>query len=319
MRTVGGPEKNRVVLVDGNNLIYKAFFAFQAPAERLGLRMRVATDGTQTNVVFGFISFLNRLLAKLEYSEIIVCFDGVSAERLKIDPAYKSHRANAEFSVKTYNGLTGLVELLLKLGVRVAFDKDYESDDLIATYVANFPDHIKYIISDDKDFFQLLSNRRTVVLRPSDPELRPIDYDASIKIWSSLNKGTHPGVVPESVRMFKALCGDSSDGIKGIPRFKKKVAAELATSRTIDQLPSTLSFCKDSKIKQTVIDNYDLIKRNYGLTGFFHHPNLSKCIQSSERNFSEARKFAEERLGIDDLEIGAFLRHMTVSVPVMDI
>lgn len=274
MRTVGGMETRRNILIDGNNLLHRVFHS--------SVSSRFKITGEISGLASGFIYFLNSWIPDMGgFSEINVFFDGYPKKRKDIFPEYKSGR-NSEFSssqnlLSMSSEINILNEALKSLGVNVYVSPDDEADDLIASFIHTHPHEINIIVSEDKDFFQLLTNPRTVLYKASLPSGRRfIDAQESSLYWKVLNGGSHPEVSPSQVRMFKSLCGDSSDNIDGIPRLRKKLAIKLCNSSSYDDiLQCDLSSFSD-KERELILASGEKIKRNLSLVSFFTNIDINE-------------------------------------------
>ncbi len=323
MRLIGGSETQRFVLVDGNNILHKAHYVYETLVSRSGGVLTTSKDGFNTGTIYGFVKMLNSYLKKIKhYSKVYVFFDGVSGVRRSLDPEYKSNRNIDDKSVSSINtsGLDALKEVLRLLGVNICYDPWFESDDLIYSFCVEHPQSIRMIISDDKDFFQLLTDPRIVVYRPCDHEFSPIDAEKSESVWGKINQGKHPPISPGAVRLFKSICGDPSDNIKGIKGFRKSIGADLAKSMDIDGLKVRLANYPDVKVRDQVLSHMDVVSRNFSLAGFYRHDNVQGVTLTAKRSLSEARNYLQEYLSIYDLSFDGFNSNVNIpAVPVMEV
>lgn len=195
------------LLVDANNVGYAALFA-------LG---DLSFNGMETGVVFGFLSRVLRLTKVFDTDEFIFCWDSRQRYRNLIYPDYKENRKKKLIGKKAddfraafeqFNLLRKVI--LPRMGFRNVFHQaGYEADDLIAWTVARFPDK-NVIISNDSDFWQLLYEHRKCYVRTYDIRKKKLftcgDF---VKGWY--------GLTPDRWAEMKAIMGDTSDGIKGVP------------------------------------------------------------------------------------------------------
>ena len=207
-------------LVDGGNLLWRAAHSHPAPF--------AATDGRDLTPLFRFITKLRQAVGTYGvFAECIVCFDGAEAwkERVELDATYKGNRS---YETKDLSFMGWLPEIRAGLdcaGVANIEIADSEADDVIATLIARAGRPAR-ILSTDRDYFQLISPATSVI----NPKARPplTDEAAVLKQY---------GVTPAQWCDFRALAGDPSDGIGGVPGIgMQRAAALLHRGRTIDDL-----------------------------------------------------------------------------------
>lgn len=286
------------ILVDGNNLLHRAHAVF---VERTPDPMRSA-QGYPTGLVYGFLSMLADWVPSIASpTRMAVFFDGIPRRRLAMDPTYKLKEETAlRFSgpsirlsdgFEAANDLEVLKHLLCLLGADVYRHPDEEADDLIATYVTSRSDDLHVIISSDRDFYQLFTvSGRVVIYRPGVPGNRFFDAERAAE---DLEKKYGAPLGPSDIRMFKALTGDPSDGIEGIPRLRRKVAASVSSHRDIESLYasglpgfSAAERTKAVELKDRVSLNWDLIGLRQDLDlastrtpGSYDHSTISRILR----------------------------------------
>jgi DNA polymerase-1 len=207
-------------LVDGGNLLWRAAHSHPAPF--------AATDGRDLTPLFRFITKLRQAVGTYGvFAECIVCFDGADAwaQRVEVDAAYKSNR---DYEAKDLSFMGWLPEIRAALdcaGVANIEAADSEADDVIATIVTGAGRPAR-ILSTDRDYFQLISPTVAVV----NPKARPPLTDEAAVL-------SQYGVRPDQWCDFRALAGDQSDGIAGVPGIgMTRAAALLAGGRSVDDL-----------------------------------------------------------------------------------
>lgn len=298
MRRVGGGETARHVLVDGNNVLHKAHYVFVESRLSRGLPLLSTPDGFPTGVIHGFLDMLGSWLRDMApFTSLNVFFDGRPTRRKAADSGYKAGRdessvRNARMSdasgpprqlpggAVVRNELEALAHVLPLLGASVYHHPDEESDDLIASFCASRPEAVKVIVSSDKDFFQLLSDPRTVCYVPGSDGDRFYDAERSAQYWERL-KSVRLRIEPRQVRMFKALCGDSSDAIRGVPKLRKKAALPLCHLGSIDEvLRSGLPGFSTAE-RETTASMADRLRLNLELVSLRTDIDLSGCLTSA--------------------------------------
>ena len=269
----------RHILIDGNNLLHRAFHVFVAGdgAPRLS-----SDSGYPTGMIYGPLSMLADWMPTLGRFDAVHFFrDGVPSRRRAMDPEYKRREPDRVVlgdlpdrgtmlsdGFEAKSEVDVLLHVLQLLGVSMYADSGEEADDLIASFIKRHPDDVHVIISSDKDFFQLLSNPRVVIYRPGSNGPRLLDAEGAEKHWATLNGGKHPPIPSESVRMFKSLCGDPSDNVPGVPRLRKKVVDSAIVGRdSVDKLAAAgwpgFSDTERSRAQEMI----DRVRLNWRLVG----------------------------------------------------
>lgn len=213
-------------LIDGHALAYRSYFALTAGGggERLQTSSGEPTAGT-----FGFASILLRLLEKEQPEFLAVAFDTGKTFRNDLFPAYKATRA------KMPDDLRPQVERIRKLvdafHIPRLEQEGVEADDVLGSMAVQAVEKgmgVK-IITGDRDLLQLV-NDRVIVNLPGAKMSEAKDY-TSVEVQESL------GVLPSQVVDYKALVGDHSDNIPGVPGVGEKTAVTLlAEFQTLDDI-----------------------------------------------------------------------------------
>lgn len=208
-------------LVDGNNLLWRAAHGYRAPF--------AATDGRDLTPLFRFITLLRRALGTYGlFSECVVCFDGADAwsKRLDVDASYKSNRRYENADLSFMGWLPEIRAALDCAGVVSIEVADSEADDVIATLISRAHPRKVRVLSTDRDYYQLVSPSTTVV---SPKERPPLVTETTLV--------ARYGVSASQWCEFRALAGDPSDGIPGLPGVgMKRAAAMLAGGKTLEDL-----------------------------------------------------------------------------------
>ena len=198
-----------IVLVDASPYLFRAFFSLP--------KSIVDTGGRPVNAVYGFATFVARLIADEKPSHIAVAFDRHFNQSFRNDyyPAYKAHR---DASPKELDAqVDPAVEVTQALGCATFIDERYEADDIIATIIDRTHEagESYTIVSSDKDLAQLVNDRVTLI----DPA-RGLRFDAA-------GVKEKFGVRPDQIIDFLALAGDAVDNIPGVAGVGPKTAAQL--------------------------------------------------------------------------------------------
>ncbi|MBI4734263.1 MAG: hypothetical protein HY779_05585, partial [Rubrobacteridae bacterium] len=204
--------KKKIILIDGNSLVYRAFFALPTTL--------ATTKGQITNAVYGFTSMLIKLVKDERPDILITAFDmGKATFRHEEYEEYKAHRQ------PTPNDLISqfpLVKQLLKaMDIPVFEMEGFEADDILATLASKAAEiHCEVVVvTGDRDAFQLIDRHvRIMTTRKGISDIVVYDREKVIEKY---------GVTPEQLTDYLALKGDPSDNIPGVPGIGEKTAAKL--------------------------------------------------------------------------------------------
>lgn len=210
------PDMIQNVVVDGHNLAYRCFHAMNAP----GAKVLTDKQGRPTSIIHGVLKSLGALQKKFPGAQIYVCWDGSSQRRKSLCAEYKANRA--ERSLDTFQ-MDYLKETLPSLGVAQAYHPEEEADDVIAGLIrGRLAGQNNVMLSTDHDFMQLVT-RTDILMTPKVGPKQEVLYDPD-KVVSEY------GVDPSKMVHLRAMLGDTSDNLKGIPRVPTKVLASLVNA-----------------------------------------------------------------------------------------
>jgi DNA polymerase-1 len=202
-----------VMLIDGNSLTYRAFFAL--PTDM------ATASGQVTNAVFGFTSMLINLMKDHHPDGIAVAFDLPQPTfRHEFVDGYKAGRAETPDILRQQMGLVRQVVDALK--IPVVSVPTFEADDVLATLATQGRDRGEdvLVVSGDRDVYQLVEDPYVKVLYVRRGVSDIVKYDeAGIK--------ERTGVTPAQYPEYAALRGDPSDNLPGVPKVGEKTAAKL--------------------------------------------------------------------------------------------
>ena len=211
--TSSGPaHSERLLLLDGHSLAYRAFFAL--PAENFS-----TTTGQPTNAVYGFTAMLINVLRDEKPTHIAVAFD--RSEPTFRHEQYVEYKANRRETPADFRSQLSLIfEVLDALGIRRLSVAGYEADDLIATLAtqAAAEDMGVLIVTGDRDVLQLVSDDVTVLMtRRGISDMTRFTPEAVKEKY---------GLTPAQYPDFAALRGDPSDNLPSIPGVGEKTASK---------------------------------------------------------------------------------------------
>jgi DNA polymerase-1 len=234
------PPAPKLYLIDGHSLAFKAYYAI-----RQGL---TSPDGRPTGAVYGFLRMLLKCLDDWKPERLAVVFDaGKPTFRKELYDAYKANRQAppADFP----DQMRWIFELLGAMGLAMHQMEGFEADDLIATMAeqAKAQGHEVLILTADKDLFQLVDDRVTV-LRPA-PNEPPARFD----VQGVIDK---LGARPDQVVDWLALVGDASDNVPGVPGIGEKTATVLLREfGTLDALLERAGEIGRPRWRQALLEN----------------------------------------------------------------
>jgi DNA polymerase-1 len=202
----------KLLLVDGHNLLFKAFY---------GIPEKLLSNGRPIHGVIGFISIITKIVKVTEPTHILVVFDPEEKpSRATLYPHYKENRQQ-DFGGKPdrenpFSQLADIKRALDCLHIKYVEQTGYEADDMIASYASQVPCKI-VIVSSDTDFLQLV-NKRTTMLRYH--RKKSLSFNEAVV---QEKYGIHPSRFLE----YKALIGDKTDNIGGIKGIGPKNAIKV--------------------------------------------------------------------------------------------
>ncbi|MFZ9268563.1 MAG: DNA polymerase I [Candidatus Limnocylindrus sp.] len=244
-------EPKRLLLVDAYGLIYRAFHAIPPLTNSRGIL---------TNAAFGFTSILLRAIADAKPARAIVAFDAPGAtHRHERFPAYKAQRPSMPDELRSQVPLVR--DLVAALGLPLLEAPGYEADDVIGTIAeqARSEGWEVMIVSGDLDMLQLVGPNVSLLHTAKGGADAMVIYDPA-KIFERY------GLTPEQIVDFKALKGDSSDNIPGVPGVGEKTAAKLIASfGSLERLYQRLDDVEPVRIRELLRANREAAFAGQGL------------------------------------------------------
>jgi len=230
----------RLLLIDTSALFHRSRSALGRTCGELTTSAGIPVTGT-----LGFLNALFAIMAKEEYSCVIPCAEGGNNWRKKESTSYKANRESGDIAHYADQSLL-LEEVLPTLGMTVAKAPGYEADDVIAHISRHSTAYEEvHILTCDKDLLQLVSNKVKVLLFSSTKKIDLVDIDGVIR---------HFGVYPAEVKYYKALNGDPSDNVAGIPKIGPKTAVKIIEEcRPTEAFPEFTGadrICMHPKVKE---------------------------------------------------------------------
>ncbi|MBN1485437.1 MAG: DNA polymerase I [Chloroflexia bacterium] len=203
--------KPQLVLIDGHALLYRAYYALP--------QSMVTSQGEQTNAIYGFLTILLKVLEEQKPEHVIICFDTKHTFRHDLYPEYKAHRAKMPDDLRAQE--PRLEQVLQALGLPTYVLDGYEADDLIGTLArqASEAGLETLVVTGDADILQLVTEQVHV--------LTPGQRYSDTTVYDPAQVQERYGFGPEQLVEYKALRGDPSDNIPGVPGVGDKTATSL--------------------------------------------------------------------------------------------
>lgn len=205
----------KIILVDGNNLLFRSYYA----TSYSGVIMK-NSKGFPTNGLYGFINMINKIIEEEKPNYILVAFDKGKTFRHEKYSEYKAGRREMPEELKLQ--FPKAKEVLDAMGIKHFEIDNYEADDIIGTLAKTVDMEDKFIatiISSDKDLLQLISK---------EVEVKLLKTKGFIRFDEKTFKDTY-GTTPIHMIDLKALMGDASDHIQGVKGIGEKTAINLLT------------------------------------------------------------------------------------------
>ena len=281
----------KIILVDGNNLLFRSYYATAYTGN-----MMKNSKGFPTNGLYGFINMMNRIIKEEEPQYILVAFDKGKTFRHDKYEVYKAGRQAMPDELKLQFPVAK--ELLGAMGIKYFEIDNYEADDIIGTMskiVDEEDEFIATIVSSDKDLLQLISDEVTVKLLKSNDHIMmtPEVFRETYKV--------------DPIRMIdlKALMGDSSDNIPGVKGIGEKTAISLIEKYgSLENLYNNLDSVTGKTKEKLELDRENAFM-SYDIATIFREVPIPFGLDDCKYegiNRSELLKFLEE------LEMSSLIR-----------
>ena len=282
---------DKIILLDGNSLSYRAFYAMPALQNKSGL---------YTNSVYGFTLMLERMLEDIKPKYALVAFDkGKQTFRHKTYQDYKGTRDKTPSELVEQFGYVR--ELLDSYGIKYEEHFDYEADDIIGSYakLAEKAGLEVIIISGDKDLTQLASDNITIYYTKRG--VTEVDHYTPEFINEKY------GLSPEQIIDMKGLMGDKSDNIPGVAGIGEKTAIKLlAEYKTVENVLDNIDNISGKKLKERLAEGKEDALLSKELATIFTEVPVENKLE--DLTFSENRSKKKELF--EKLEFVSFLKKL---------
>ena len=241
----------KLVLIDGNSIMNRAFYGI------MGSKMLTTKDGKYTNAVYGFLAIMFKILDDIKPEYLAVAFD--MKGKLKRKELFEGYKANRHGMPEELAEQMPLIKEILKaMNIDIIEKEGYEGDDILGT-LAKYGEKQGLevtILSGDRDTFQLASDNITIrIPRTKAGKTETEDYNRA-KVLEEY------GLEPEQLIEVKALQGDTSDNIPGVPGVGPKTAISLIQRyNTVKELYEKIEAGEDDlkgKQKENIVNNKEM-------------------------------------------------------------
>lgn len=239
-------EKNRLLLIDGSSVAFRAFFALYNQIDRFK-----SPTGLHTNAIYGFHLMLDHMMKRIQPTHVLVAFDaGKTTFRTEMYEAYKAGRAKTPEEFREQ--FPFIRQMLEVMGIRHYDLEGYEADDIIGTLDklaerSRHPFEVT-IVSGDKDLIQLTDEHTVVEISKKGV--------AEFEEFTPAYLMEKMGLTPTQFIDLKALMGDKSDNIPGVTKIGEKTGLKLlATYGSLDGIYEQIESMKPSKMKENLLND----------------------------------------------------------------
>ena len=283
--------KKRVILIDGNNLLFRSYYA----TAYTGNLMK-NSKGIPTNGLFGFVNMMNKIISEENPEYVMVAFDKGHNFRQDMYDGYKDGRIETPGDLKVQFPIAK--ELCTLMGIKYIEQDNYEADDIIGTFARMADEDKNYnatIISSDKDLLQLISDEVDVKL------LKQKDY---IMMNNQTFFDTY-GITPIHMIDLKSLMGDASDNIPGVKGIGEKTALSLLQKYgTLDSVYEHIDEIS-GKTKEKLINDKDNAYFSYKLATIYKNIDFKYTFDDIKYNGPKTNELIEK---YKELEFNSFLK-----------
>ena len=286
---------NRLLLLDGHSLAFRAFYAL--PAENFS-----TASGQHTNAVYGFLSMVANLVTTEEPTHLAVAFD-VSRATLHRTAEYPEYKSTRSAAPEEFKGQVELIqEALVALGVRTLSLEGHEADDIIATLATQAAGADTLICTGDRDALQLVSDAVTV--------LYPVKGVSELARFTPEAVEAKYGVSPAQYPDVAALRGDTSDNLPGVPKVGDKTAAKwIVQYGSLSELIAHADEVK-GKVGESFREHLPQVQLNRRITELTRDLDLGVQLDELTRRLPER---ADVNALFDRLEFGPQARDRFLS------
>ena len=271
-KTAGSPPpRERFVILDGHGIIFRAYFALREVQP-----FSVKKTGEETTAVYGFVNTLLRVVRELKPTHIAIAMDTAAPTfRHDADADYKAHREPIPEALPAQ--IERCRQVIQAFGIPLYEADGFEADDVLATLADQAVETglETWIGTLDSDLLQLVRpGIKVYMYRPYQRDT--VLYDSDEKVRDRY------GIDPIQIIDYKALKGDTSDNIPGVPGIGDKTAVKLLNEyRTLDEIYEHLDAVKPPRAQKALREYADLARHSRDLASIRHDVPVSLDIEAT--------------------------------------
>ena len=235
----------RVVLIDGHSILNRAFY---------GVPMLTNSEGLHTNGIYGFLNIMYKVLEEENADGVMVSFDlKAPTFRHKMFDAYKGTRK--PMPQELHEQVPVLKEVLTAMGIPILTKEGYEADDILGTLgrMCEEKGYDVTIISGDRDLLQLATEKVKISIPKTKAGGTQVENYYAKDVLAAYE------VTPTQFIDLKALMGDTSDNIPGVPGIGEKTAKKIITAYgSIENAYANVDAIKPARASNNLKEHYDL-------------------------------------------------------------
>ena len=241
-----GEMKEKILLIDGHSMLNRGFY---------GLPLLTNSNGVHTNAVLGFLNIMLKVISEENPDYITVAFDEHAPTfRHEMYEAYKGTRHAMPDELREQVPI--IKDVLDSMNIKIISKPGLEADDIIGTIsrIAMRDGREAVILSGDRDLLQLATEDTVKIRLPHTSK-----GETTVDILYAKDVEDKYGVTPEGIIELKALMGDSSDNIPGVPKIGEKTGVSLVQQYgNIENLKEHISEISKKSIRETLEQNFDM-------------------------------------------------------------
>lgn len=235
----------KIVLIDGHSILNRAFY---------GIPDLTNAEGLHTNAIYGFLNILFKILEEEQPEYLTVAFD-VHAKTFRHELYHEYKGTRKPMADELREQVPVMKEVLMAMGVFIIEKAGYEADDLLGTMAKSAEEQglCVSLVSGDRDLLQLATERIKIRIPKTKRTGTEIEDYYAADVMEKYQ------VTPQEFIDVKALMGDVSDNIPGVPGIGEKTATNLiVTYKSIENAYANIGEIKPNRAKEALKNNYEL-------------------------------------------------------------
>lgn len=285
----------KVILVDGNNLLFRSYYA----TAYSGNTMK-NSKGVSTNALYGYINMMNKIIKEEKPEYIMVAFDKGKTFRHEKYESYKDGRGETPTELKEQFPIAK--KLTEAMGIKYFEIDNYEADDIIGTFskkVCETDDFIATIISSDKDLLQLITDEVEVKLLKQNDFIR-MTHQEFLNTYN---------IEPPRMVDLKALMGDASDNIPGVKGIGEKTALNLLQEYTsLDNIYANIKNIK-GKVREKLENDRENAYMSYDIATIYKEVPINTSFDNIKYEGVDIINYMNM---LEDLEFYSIIRKLDI-------